>query len=185
MPRTPSRRISPAPISPFHPRGSPTISAIPISSCSTLVTRRSEEHTSELQSQSNLVCRLLLEKKKTTTTAEANEMLGRIYTFNGWQAVNCYCGSQTGPSLPLQYFAERRADVQAVTGRVSARDSAARRMCTADLCGWARVLQQDYANSKHKPADAARLSQDQDLVNPFHLVHLATLAPHPSFFFFK
>src|SRR5688572_32049170 len=27
--------------------------------------RRSEEHTSELQSQSNLVCRLLLEKKKT------------------------------------------------------------------------------------------------------------------------
>src|SRR2546427_4842041 len=30
--------------------------------------RRSEEHTSELQSQSNLVCRLLLEKKKKTTT---------------------------------------------------------------------------------------------------------------------
>src|SRR2546430_12328644 len=29
-------------------------------------TARSEEHTSELQSQSNLVCRLLLEKKKTT-----------------------------------------------------------------------------------------------------------------------
>src|SRR2546430_4054086 len=28
---------------------------------------RSEEHTSELQSQSNLVCRLLLEKKKTET----------------------------------------------------------------------------------------------------------------------
>src|SRR2546427_4474750 len=27
--------------------------------------KRSEEHTSELQSQSNLVCRLLLEKKKT------------------------------------------------------------------------------------------------------------------------
>src|SRR5688572_32331939 len=29
-----------------------------------LATERSEEHTSELQSQSNLVCRLLLEKKK-------------------------------------------------------------------------------------------------------------------------
>src|SRR2546430_13614554 len=28
---------------------------------------RSEEHTSELQSQSNLVCRLLLEKKKNAT----------------------------------------------------------------------------------------------------------------------
>src|SRR2546430_5526535 len=32
---------------------------------------RSEEHTSELQSQSNLVCRLLLEKKK--TKKHANE----------------------------------------------------------------------------------------------------------------
>src|SRR2546430_7490071 len=30
----------------------------------TLIEHRSEEHTSELQSQSNLVCRLLLEKKK-------------------------------------------------------------------------------------------------------------------------
>src|SRR2546430_8376638 len=29
---------------------------------------RSEEHTSELQSQSNLVCRLLLEKKKNPST---------------------------------------------------------------------------------------------------------------------
>src|SRR5688572_31470218 len=31
-----------------------------------LIEIRSEEHTSELQSQSNLVCRLLLEKKKKT-----------------------------------------------------------------------------------------------------------------------
>src|SRR2546427_7922274 len=31
----------------------------------TIHQQRSEEHTSELQSQSNLVCRLLLEKKKT------------------------------------------------------------------------------------------------------------------------
>src|SRR2546430_4275877 len=30
-------------------------------------TNRSEEHTSELQSQSNLVCRLLLEKQKMST----------------------------------------------------------------------------------------------------------------------
>src|SRR2546427_6695913 len=35
---------------------------------------RSEEHTSELQSQSNLVCRLLLEKKKTYTST----VLGRL-----------------------------------------------------------------------------------------------------------
>src|SRR2546430_7039619 len=32
------------------------------------LTVRSEEHTSELQSQSNLVCRLLLEKKKKPST---------------------------------------------------------------------------------------------------------------------
>src|SRR2546430_12279959 len=31
--------------------------------------QRSEEHTSELQSQSNLVCRLLLEKKKNKVTS--------------------------------------------------------------------------------------------------------------------
>src|SRR2546427_4206392 len=33
---------------------------------------RSEEHTSELQSQSNLVCRLLLEKKKKKSTKKYN-----------------------------------------------------------------------------------------------------------------
>src|SRR5256886_3313371 len=33
---------------------------------------RSEEHTSELQSQSNLVCRLLLEKKKKTKAGQCN-----------------------------------------------------------------------------------------------------------------
>src|SRR2546427_8300365 len=33
---------------------------------------RSEEHTSELQSQSNLVCRLLLEKKKKTGTTQCS-----------------------------------------------------------------------------------------------------------------
>src|SRR2546427_2162256 len=34
---------------------------------SAMLAKRSEEHTSELQSQSNLVCRLLLEKKKYVT----------------------------------------------------------------------------------------------------------------------
>src|SRR3989475_12354836 len=34
-----------------------------------IASNRSEEHTSELQSQSNLVCRLLLEKKKITFTS--------------------------------------------------------------------------------------------------------------------
>src|SRR5688572_32122930 len=37
---------------------------------------RSEEHTSELQSQSNLVCRLLLEKKKSSTVTD------RVYSVS-------------------------------------------------------------------------------------------------------
>src|SRR2546422_5705476 len=37
--------------------------------------RRSEEHTSELQSRLHLVCRLLLEKKKKTQFATARETL--------------------------------------------------------------------------------------------------------------
>src|SRR2546430_9151397 len=40
--------------------------------------RRSEEHTSELQSQSNLVCRLLLEKKKKYKTENNMEYNIRI-----------------------------------------------------------------------------------------------------------
>src|SRR2546427_6338520 len=38
---------------------------------------RSEEHTSELQSQSNLVCRLLLEKKKTLTRQQSRMCVAR------------------------------------------------------------------------------------------------------------
>src|SRR2546430_8783845 len=36
---------------------------------------RSEEHTSELQSQSNLVCRLLLEKKKKNKTTSRDRLV--------------------------------------------------------------------------------------------------------------
>src|SRR5262249_59313585 len=45
-------------LAPAYPRRKRAISA----------SRRSEEHTSELQSLTNLVCRLLLEKKKTKLT---------------------------------------------------------------------------------------------------------------------
>src|SRR3712207_6933223 len=40
-----------------------------LSPCRALLEQRSEEHTSELQSRQYLVCRLLLEKKKTYTTS--------------------------------------------------------------------------------------------------------------------
>src|SRR5437016_11401943 len=53
--RPPRRRQPPPPLPGRRPR--PAARAIPRSR------RRSEEHTSELQSLTNLVCRLLLEKK--------------------------------------------------------------------------------------------------------------------------
>src|SRR5438270_6999217 len=46
--------------------GLPDVTNLPVD------TERSEEHTSELQSQSNLVCRLLLEKKKKKNTQQKN-----------------------------------------------------------------------------------------------------------------
>src|SRR2546430_9575106 len=51
--------------------------------------RRSEEHTSELQSQSNLVCRLLLEKKKNTPTRHILLSMIKIVT-----------ALQLGPFIP-------------------------------------------------------------------------------------
>src|SRR2546422_6949539 len=68
--------------------GAVTIPAPPSASMSRLLThvhrslrrgRRSEEHTSELQSRLHLVCRLLLEKKK--RTARRADVAGR----------ECYC----------------------------------------------------------------------------------------------
>src|SRR2546430_13695807 len=56
-----SSRCESTPVSPWPGKCLPQ-AATP-SACSDT---RSEEHTSELQSQSNLVCRLLLEKKKKT-----------------------------------------------------------------------------------------------------------------------
>src|SRR5256885_12514445 len=41
--------------------------------------QRSEEHTSELQSPCNLVCRLLLEKKKTSCASASSDRAHRQY----------------------------------------------------------------------------------------------------------
>src|SRR5256885_12964808 len=45
-----------------------------------LTARRSEEHTSELQSPCNLVCRLLLEKKKQHNVSHFPRASHRLYT---------------------------------------------------------------------------------------------------------
>src|SRR5256886_13671042 len=61
-------RLPPLPVA---PRTLPSIAGVPSTASYPPIPRRaraqtrSEEHTSELQSQSNLVCRLLLEKKIT------------------------------------------------------------------------------------------------------------------------
>src|SRR2546430_13498874 len=54
---------------PRHMRAATAVATRPCAPCGSYTPStawRSEEHTSELQSQSNLVCRLLLEKKKKT-----------------------------------------------------------------------------------------------------------------------
>src|SRR5438270_4847786 len=52
---------------------------------------RSEEHTSELQSQSNLVCRLLLEKKK------KNNIIYINHTSHTQRPTEAVCLSQAQP----------------------------------------------------------------------------------------
>src|SRR5256885_7810778 len=47
--------------------------------------RRSEEHTSELQSPCNLVCRLLLEKKNTQLTADGIYDTVHLVAWHHWQ----------------------------------------------------------------------------------------------------
>src|SRR2546430_9657155 len=54
----------------------------PISLFTYMIETRSEEHTSELQSQSNLVCRLLLEKKKEDATGYVHVMLLNVAAGN-------------------------------------------------------------------------------------------------------
>src|SRR5690606_41680909 len=65
--------ISPGPPSAGRPSGPPVSGPVPpeqpvrSGQKEPAAQERSEEHTSELQSRENLVCRLLLEKKKKTT----------------------------------------------------------------------------------------------------------------------
>src|SRR3954467_1734528 len=64
---------------------------------------RSEEHTSELQSHDNLVCRLLLEKKKKNTRARGvrGDVGGRVG----------HGGARVRASSPLDGVAPRRRHV--------------------------------------------------------------------------
>src|SRR5262249_62330875 len=60
----------------FHPEPlSMLLSAVALLLAARMLRRRSEEHTSELQSLTNLVCRLLLEKKKKIQTYKSATLL--------------------------------------------------------------------------------------------------------------
>src|SRR2546430_3911699 len=64
---------------------------------------RSEEHTSELQSQSNLVCRLLLEKKKQRQNKVSDRVCKSYATLSRTAARFCvawYAFCQTHKSTP-------------------------------------------------------------------------------------
>src|SRR6266496_1231033 len=58
-------------------RRTPSVASRPWSGSPGRASSRSEEHTSELQSRRDLVCRLLLEKKNTTTASVAHQHMTR------------------------------------------------------------------------------------------------------------
>src|SRR5256886_12528286 len=89
-----SQERDPAFLSPIlGPRVSPVLSS-PVNGLSSMIPciTRSEEHTSELQSQSNLVCRLLLEKKNTLLAL--NLTMRDIKSKNVYSRVNSNAATQ-------------------------------------------------------------------------------------------
>src|SRR5947208_4063202 len=65
-------------------RASPASSPAAPSSRRSSPVRRSEEHTSELQSPDHLVCRLLLEKKKNSPVRSVRSQPARRCSFASW-----------------------------------------------------------------------------------------------------
>src|SRR2546430_9635975 len=65
-----------------------------------LAPRRSEEHTSELQSQSNLVCRLLLEKKTCYTPISPSAARSNLLTPSRPSQPHSHTSSMPPPTLP-------------------------------------------------------------------------------------
>ena len=68
-------------------------------------------------------------------------------------------------------FIDENSSAYQLTGK-SQGSYARGRATAADLVGWARFLKKDYAGAREKLEEAARLSQDQDFSNQFHLGEL-------------
>src|SRR2546427_7558886 len=92
------------PSEPWSPRWAAT--AIP-------PTARSEEHTSELQSQSNLVCRLLLEKKKQVLTELKNTRLNSSHSQNSYAVL---CLNKTSKQSGHDFGRDHKLQSQQPTG---------------------------------------------------------------------
>src|SRR5256886_12488531 len=73
----------------------------------TLFTRRSEENTSELQSQSNLECRLLLEKKRVNNDSK------QVWCFNIYRSTHGLTEMDYGTpiSRPATQWTSRLGDL--------------------------------------------------------------------------
>src|SRR2546430_11962428 len=82
------------------PRATPTAEMNSETTTSAPNRRRSEEHTSELQSQSNLVCRLLLEKKKTKRSNSLN-VITHHYPLPNTRSSPLQCTSEQSQSPRL------------------------------------------------------------------------------------
>lgn len=54
------------------------------------------------------------------------------------------------------------------------------RATAADFVGWAKFQKKDYPGAREKLEEAARLSQDQDFLNQFHLGELARFERDPN-----
>src|SRR2546430_2369388 len=88
-------------------------------------TCRSEEHTSELQSQSNLVCRLLLEKNTATSICNCSDS-----TTHGPAMRN---RGRCNPTSKPQRFMRSGDELRARSYRIAGRDSPALE-CRVDEC---------------------------------------------------
>jgi tetratricopeptide (TPR) repeat protein len=66
---------------------------------------------------------LELAAKDKATAAEAHEMLGRIYTFRGWQQDNVFPGWHDEPGVRVKAIAELKASLAVDPNRTSAQDA--------------------------------------------------------------
>jgi hypothetical protein len=69
------------------------------------------------------------------------------------------------------HFIDENLSAYQLTGKSQGSYARGRAMA-ADLVGWARFQKKDYTGAREKLEEAARLSQDQDFTNQFHLGEL-------------